>query len=61
MVGVVGSSPIAPTNEIKHLAATLGAFFLRQTFFTTFLPHQVPRVRNSSAVLAFMRSLNGID
>ena len=31
MVGVVGSSPIAPTKfgrEIKHLAETLGAFFL---------------------------------
>ena len=31
MVGVVGSSPIAPTkyrNEIKHLAETLGAFFI---------------------------------
>ena len=31
MVGVVGSSPIAPTNkhnEIKHLAETLGAFFM---------------------------------
>src|SRR5438874_962109 len=31
MVGVVGSSPIAPTKfgrEIKHLAATSGAFFL---------------------------------
>ena len=30
MVGVVGSSPIAPTkfgNLIKHLAETLGAFF----------------------------------
>ena len=30
MVGVVGSSPIAPTNiffNIKHLAETLGAFF----------------------------------
>ena len=29
MVGVVGSSPIAPTNKhylIKHLAETLGAF-----------------------------------
>ena len=31
MVGVVGSSPIAPTNillYIKHLVATLGAFLL---------------------------------
>ena len=31
MVGVVGSSPIAPTKfgrRIKHLAVTLGAFFL---------------------------------
>ena len=31
MVGVDGSSPFAPTNigrEIKHLAETLGAFFL---------------------------------
>jgi hypothetical protein len=31
MVGVVGSSPIAPTKigrEIKRLAATLGAFFV---------------------------------
>ena len=31
MVGVVGSSPIAPTNKhnyIKHLAETLGAFFI---------------------------------
>ncbi len=31
MVGVVGSSPIAPTNillNIKHLAETLGAFFM---------------------------------
>ena len=34
MVGVVGSSPIAPTKfgrEIRHLAATLGAFFLRRS------------------------------
>ncbi len=31
MVGVVGSSPIAPTifcKKIKHLAETLGAFLL---------------------------------
>ena len=31
MVGVVGSSPIAPTIngiQIKHLAETLGAFFM---------------------------------
>ena len=31
MVGVVGSSPIAPTNillHIKHLVVTLGAFLL---------------------------------
>jgi len=28
MVVVVGSSPIAPTNEIKHLRETVGAFFL---------------------------------
>jgi hypothetical protein len=31
MVGVVGSSPIAPTKigtEIRHLVETLGAFFL---------------------------------
>ncbi len=31
MVGVVGSSPIAPTKfgrRIKHLAETLGAFFI---------------------------------
>ena len=32
MVGVVGSSPIAPTNilqNIKHPVVTLGAFFMR--------------------------------
>ncbi len=32
MVGVVGSSPIAPTNipnEIKHLLEAVSAFFLR--------------------------------
>ena len=38
MVGVVGSSPIAPTKigrKIRHLAETLGAFFIRraQKFF----------------------------
>ena len=69
MVGVVGSSPIAPTNillHIKHLVVTLGAFLLGPFNWGQInINYQLKRIkakgassywgtRNRSAPLAFI-------
>ena len=54
MVGVVGSSPIAPTkipNEIKHLAVTSGAFFVAvRKMYSVYSWYLNPTLRRRSPI-----------
>jgi hypothetical protein len=63
MVGVVGSSPIAPTNilhNIKHPVATLGAFFIINCSLIPILSNsqKVPQLENLNIKLLLAWVIN---